>query len=460
MWVCSAAHPGENAERKEKAERSCIHLSASTVLILFLVALVISIVVGNKFNAIGLISMTFSYIIGVFLMGLKASVVVNMFPAKILFTIIGICWLFGYANENGTLRQITLILVYRFRNHPSILPWVFFFIAGLITMTGASPYAPNAVLMPLIISICLATNMNPLFGSLMVNIGSYLGSQVPWGQGANIQKGVLETGIHAGEIDAILWNGFITCALFALVSGVLTFILYKGWKAHVDNADFITKPEPMNAVQKKTLALILILIVLMVVPSLMGVLGVSAMKSLSSKLDISLVCIALAMVAALLNLADAKTVVNRHIPWNTLMMLAGVSMLVGVATEGGAVDLIGSWIGGNVPVPMIVPMFVILAGFMSVFAAGASVVAPTLFALVPALATSSPTLSYHAVYAGIAIGANASAVSPFSGGGSLTLANIKQDDIREKMFLPLIVAAVVLVIIAAVLGAIGLYGLI
>lgn len=421
--------------------------------------MVISIVVGNKFNAIGLLSMTFAYIIGVFLIGMKASAVVATFPAKILFTIIGICWLFGYANENGTLRQITLILVYKFRKYPSILPWVFFFIAGLITMTGASPYAPNAVLMPIIISICLSTNMNPLFGSLMVNIGSYLGSQVPWGQGANIQRGVLEAGIHAGEIDSILWNGFITCALFALVSGVLTFVLYKGWRAHVDNVDFITMPEPMNAAQKKTFALILILIVLMVIPSLMGVLGVAPMKALSSKLDISLVCITLAMVAALLNLADAKTVVNKHIPWNTLMMLAGVSMLVGVATEGGAVDLIGSWIGGNVPQAMIVPMFVLLAGFMSVFAAGASVVAPTLFALVPALAASAPTLNYHAVYAGIAIGANASAVSPFSGGGSLTLANIKQDEIREKMFLPLIIAAAVLVLVATVLGVTGLYGL-
>lgn len=147
-------------------------MSPSVVLVLFLIAMVISIVVGNKFDAIGLISMTFAYIIGVFLLGMKTSAVVGLFPAKILFTIIGICWLFGYANENGTLRQITLILVYKFRKYPSVLPWVFFFIAGLICMTGASPYAPNAVLMPIIISICLATGMNPLFGSLMVNIGS------------------------------------------------------------------------------------------------------------------------------------------------------------------------------------------------------------------------------------------------------------------------------------------------
>lgn len=434
-------------------------MSPSVVLVLFLIAMVISIVMGNKFDAIGLISMTFAYIIGVFLLGMKTSAVVGLFPAKILFTIIGICWLFGYANENGTLRQITLILVYKFRKYPSVLPWVFFFIAGLICMTGASPYAPNAVLMPIIISICLATGMNPLFGSLMVNIGSYIGAQVPWGQGANIQRGVLDASIHAGEVDAILWNGFFTCVLFALVSGILTFVLFKGWKAKVTSTDFITKPEPMNDVQKKTFALILVLIVLMVVPSLLGNLGVKALSGLSRNLDISLVCIALATVAAILKLADAKTVVTRHIPWNTLMMLAGVSMLVGVATEGGAVDLIGSWIGGNVPVMLIIPMFVLLAGFMSVFSAGSSVVVPTLFVLVPSVLTTAAGINYHALYAGIAIGANASAVSPFSGGGSLTLANIKQDDIREKMFLPLILAAAALVVVAAVLGAVGLYGL-
>lgn len=434
-------------------------MSPSVVLVLFLIAMVVSIVVGNKFDAIGLISMTFAYIIGVFLLGMKASAVVGLFPAKILFTIIGICWLFGYANENGTLRQITLILVYKFRKYPSVLPWVFFLIAGVICMTGASPYAPNAVLMPIIISICLATGMSPLFGSLMVNIGSYIGAQVPWGQGANIQRGVLEASVHASEVDPILWNGFFTCVLFSVVSGILTFVLFKGWKAKVTDTNFITKPEPMNSVQKKTFALILILIVLMVVPSLLGNLGVKALSGLSRNLDISLVCIALATVAAIMKLADAKVVVTRHIPWNTLMMLAGVSMLVGVATEGGAVDLIGSWIGGNVPVMLIIPMFVLLAGFMSVFSAGSSVVVPTLFVLVPSVLTTAAGVNYHALYAGIAIGANASAVSPFSGGGSLTLANIKQDDIREKMFLPLILAAAALVVVAAILGAVGLYGL-
>lgn len=195
----TAAPPGQERKNEE-----VFSMSASTVLILFLVAMVLSIYFGNQFDAIGLISMSFAYLIGVFGLGLKTSVVVGMFPAKILFTIIGICWLFGYANENGTLRQITLILVYRFRRFPSILPWVFFLIAGVICMTGASPYAPNAVLMPIIISICLATNMNPLFGSLMINIGSYIGAQAPWGQGANIRTILPPTSIGSGPTAAIL----------------------------------------------------------------------------------------------------------------------------------------------------------------------------------------------------------------------------------------------------------------
>lgn len=432
-------------------------MSASTVLICFLAGVVLSIVIGNKlkFN-IGLIATLFAYAIGVFGMGMKTSGVIGLWPTKILFTIMGICWLFGYASENGTLKQITLALVYRFRRFPSLIPWVFFCVAGLICMTGASPYAPNAVLMPLIISICLATNLSPLFGALMVNVGSYVGAQVPWGQGASIQRGVLELSEHAAEAEAIINGGFWSCALYALIAGVAVFVFFRGWTAKITDLSIIAMPEPMNRKQKQTFALILLLVVLMVVPTLMGSMGVKLMAGLSRNLDISLVCMALACVAAVLRLADDKVVVTRHIPWNTIMMLGGVSMLVGVATEGGAVDLIGTWIGANVSLALIVPMFVLLAAFMSVFVAGASVVTPTLFALVPAVAAVSGA-DYFAIYHGIAIGANASAVSPFSGGGSLTLANIKQDEIRDKMFLPLIYSAAGLSVLAALLGAVGLY---
>ena len=99
-------------------------MSPSTVLILFLVGIVASIVIGNKlkFN-IGLVAMVFAYAIGVFGLGMKTSALIEQWPTKVLFIIIGICWLFGYANENGTLKQITLVLVHKFQKYPSIIPF-------------------------------------------------------------------------------------------------------------------------------------------------------------------------------------------------------------------------------------------------------------------------------------------------------------------------------------------------
>lgn len=434
-------------------------MDASVVMILFIIGIVVSIFLGNKFKfSVGLGGVVFAYLIAVYGLDMKPSDVINLWPTKIMFIIISITWFFGYANANGTLTRITQILAYRFRHHPKLLPWVFFLISGCICMTGASPYAPNAVLMPLIIPLCIGMGLNPLFGATMVNVGSYFGAQVPWGQGASIQRGVIEQGALAGDTTGILLGVFLSNIIFSLVCGLVLFVVFRGWKATKFEAELLTKPEPMTAKQKQTLALILILVVLMVVPALLGKLGIGIMATFSAKLDISFVAFCLAFVAALMKLADDKAVIAKQIPWGTIMMLCGVCTLVNVAVEGGAIELIGSWVGASLPVVAIAPIMTLLAAFMSVFAAGAGVVDPTLFALVPDMAAANTSLNYNSVYSGICVGANASAVSPFSGGGSLTLANIKDEKVRDKMFLPLIGMAVCLSLIAALLSVIGAFG--
>lgn len=434
-------------------------MDASIVMILFIVGIVVSIFIGNKFKfSVGLGGIVFAYLIAVYGLGMKTSDVINLWPTKIMFIIISITWFFGYANANGTLTKITQILAYRFRHQPKLLPWVFFLISGCICMTGASPYAPNAVLMPLIIPLSMGMGLNPLFGATMVNVGSYFGAQVPWGQGASIQRGVIESGALAGDTQGILLGVFLSNVLFSIISGVILFIVFKGWKAnHFEDESLLSKPEPMTSKQKQTLALILLLVVLMVVPSLLGKMGIAVMNTLSSKLDISFVAFCLAFVCGLLKLGNDKEVIVKHIPWGTIMMLCGICTLVNVAVEGGAIELIGSWVGSNVPVVAIAPMMTLLAAFMSVFAAGAGVVDPTLFALVPDMAAAQASLNYNAVYSGICVGANASAVSPFSGGGSLTLANVKDEKVRDSMFLPLIGMAVFLSILAAICSVIGVF---
>lgn len=427
-------------------------------MILFLVSIVLVIFLGTKFKfSVGLGAIVAAYLIGSFGLGMSNNDLIAQWPTKIVFIIISITWFFGYANENGTLTKLTRQLAYTFRNHPRMLPWVFFFISGLICMTGASPYAPNAVLMPLIIPLCIGMGVNPLYGAVMVSMGATFGAQVPWGQGASIQRGVLEQGALAWDTQGILVGVFVSNMIFSVCAGLALYIVFRGWKAKKIDAGMIEKPEPFDSKQKRTLFLIILLVCIMVVPALLGKLGVPNMSQLARKLDISFVCFILAFIAALMHLSTDRTVVVKQIPWNTIVMLAGVCMLVNVAVKGGAVELIGSWVGSNLPAPAIAPVMTAFAAFMSVFVAGAGVVDPTLFAFVPDITAAVPGLNYNSVYSGICVGANASAVSPFSGGGSLTLANIKDEKVRDHMFLPLIGAAVGLSVLAMLLSLVGAF---
>lgn len=86
-------------------------------------------------------------------------------------------------------------------------------------------------------------------GALMVNMGAYIGAQVPWGQGASIQRGVLETSPYVDQIDQIIIGGHWTSVIFAVAAGIIIFIVFKGWRAKVAT-DLVQKPQPMTAKQK------------------------------------------------------------------------------------------------------------------------------------------------------------------------------------------------------------------
>ena len=106
-------------------------MSASTVLVLFIVGIAVSIALGNKLKVnIGLIAMLYSFIMGVFFMGLKASDLTAMWPTKVFFTIMSITLFFGFATENGALGQFALKVITRH------VPW------GTIIMLGGIVILP------------------------------------------------------------------------------------------------------------------------------------------------------------------------------------------------------------------------------------------------------------------------------------------------------------------------------
>lgn len=207
-------------------------------------------------------------------------------------------------------------------NSPAILPMMFFAAAAIICFTGASPYAPTAVLVPVMIPLCSAIGMSPIAGVLIENLGAVSTSWVPWGQGANIAMGVLTEQYDTyEEAHHVIATGFFTTLIYALVAGIIVYVFFRCYKAKAAE-QFLKEPEPYTSKQKISLLLIVLLLACMMVPSALGSLGLKAMGSLSRKLDISYVCLTFAAISSALKLADEKKVITRHVPWGTIIMLA------------------------------------------------------------------------------------------------------------------------------------------
>ena len=163
-------------------------------------------------------------------------------------------------------------------------------------------------------------------------------------------------------------------------------------------------------------------------------------SAVAGKIDVGLVAMCFTVAALLLDLAPQKEVIAR-VPWNTIIMIAGAGMLIAVAVEAGTIDALSAWIGSNVPTALVPIAFSIVAAFMSFFSSTTGVVAPALFPLIPALAASTG-LNPAALFACTVLGAQSSAISPFSSGGSLILGSCGNEEDRNALFNRLLFVAV------------------
>ena len=160
----------------------------------------------------------------------------------------------------------------------------------------------------------------------------------------------------------------------------------------------------------------------------------------AGKIDVGLVAIVFAVIALLMKLAPQKEIVAK-VPWNTILMIAGAGMLISVAVKAGTIDMLSAWISNNVPLWLVPLAFSIVGAIMSFFSSTTGVVCPALFPLIPALAVATG-LNPAALFTCTVLGAQSSAISPFSSGGSLILGSCGNEEERNSLFNRLLFVAV------------------
>lgn len=419
------------------------------ISLIVVLTIIISIALGYKLKInTGFFAMGFAYIIGCFILDLKPAQVIAMWPVRIFYTIFAVSLFYNFAMVNGTLEKLSQHLIYATRKVPYLLPLAIFFAAMFIAALGAGYFTVLAFFGPVTLILCEKTGLKKLIGAIAVNYGSLTGANFMTSGSGIIFKGLIDNTIYTDQ------SYYLTTAIFLatfvlpviVISLLIFFNLNKNSNKHLE----IELPENFSKEQKSTLALIFTMVfVVLIVPILVTVFPENTMfKFVNSKLDIGLIAIIFSIIAFMKKLGKEKEIIAR-VPWNTLIMICGVGMLISVAIKAGTIDLLSSWIGTNIPKILVPIVLCIVAGIMSFFSSTLGVVAPSLFPVVPSIAAVT-ALNPVVLFVSIILGAQATSISPFSSGGSLILSS-SSDEEKDELFNQLMFRGVFTCLFGAVL---------
>ncbi len=412
-------------------------------------AIAVSVAIGykTKFNT-GFFAMAFAYLIGCFLLGMKTKSVIGGWPVSTMFVIFSVSLFYNFALVNGTLEKTARFLLYACRKFPGLLPFALYLASAGIAALGAGFFTVMAFMAPITILICKEANMDQLTGAVAINCGALSGANFMTSGSGIIFRGLMDEGGLANVSFSYSSVIFITSVIFSLLL-IAGFRYIPKRNRNIGKGMVFEKPEPFTGKQKINLYLMLGMIAVVLIFPILHIILPQAevITFINSKIDVGLAAIVFSIIALFFDLAPQKDVIAK-VPWNTIIMICGVGMLINVAIEAGTIDLLSSWAGSSLPVWIVPIAFSLIGAIMSFFSSTLGVVCPALFPLVPSLAATTG-LSPLVLFTCIIIGAQSSAISPFSSGGSLVLGSCTTEEERNEMFPRLLFVAVPCSVLAA-----------
>ena len=392
--------------------------------VLILIGIILAVYLGNKFAVnTGILALGFAYLIGAFVVGMSPSDLLGIFPTKLFMVIFGLSMFFNFAVVNGTLDKLAKLLLYYARNFTKYLPILIYLISALVSGLGAGFFTTVAVMTTIAMAISNEAGLNKLVAAISISLGALSGANFMVSSHGVIFSSLLSETVLVSDSQLITQNIFWVTFLYPFL--VLLFLIFVSSRGQYGESiqSVFKKPVAFNPKQKLNLVLIGLFIgIILFVPILASVFSESdLLVFVNSRIDISFLAIVFAIIGYLTHLAEDSKAVTANVPWNTIWLVTGMSMLISVAAEAGTIELLASAIA-QMPDAIIPIAITIIAGIMSMFSSTIGVVAPLMFPMVAEISGASGHSATLLIIA-VIVGAQSTAISPFSSGGSLALGN-------------------------------------
>ena len=407
------------------------------VSILALVILVGISCVNEDLN-VGFLGIAFGIIVGGVFAGTPASKVMNAFPLSLFMILVGVTFLFGMAQTNGTMEKLTAYSIRACKGNTALVPIIIYILATFITTIGPGNIAGCALMAPVAMAIASKVKM-PAFLMTLLVVGACNGAAFsPFAPTGIISNGIIakcapELGIPADYLNTLAWKihfnstiaqGFVNIGGFFVMGGLKWIREQKG--AALDIDELAPKPEPFNAAQTTTLLLVAILIILVVVPGLPGVKG-TLPKTITNMLsNVGSISFVLSIVLMLTGYGDSKAAV-KVMPWSVIMMVCGVSVLIDVMDKAGGLNFLVEVMASVAGPTTICFWTAFVPAVISAYSSSSGVVMPMFLPMTPGLVelTGGDPI---AIISAIDVGSHLVDTSPLSTLGALCIASAGEEE--------------------------------
>lgn len=412
---------------------------------LSLVFLIGAILLGilRKVN-IGLVSFGLSLVLGL-MSGAKAKTIQAGFPTGLFVTLLGVMMLFSIAQENKTMELLARRVVALAGKRTYLIPIIVYVFSAVLAAVGPGTVPVMGIMAVFTCSLAAEMKISPVLLSATSVLGAAGGGLTPIAP-----TGILGLSLAADQgITGIEFPYALNMLIAMTIYFIVIYFVLGGYKMK-SNVDVGTMVEKVKFNREQIITLIGMVVLVTCVIGL--------------RYDVGLTSFTISMVLLLLRVANEKKAIS-NIPWSTLMMIAGINMLMAMVIGLGGIDLLASGLA-KLMTPATAPgVLGLTAGIMSWFSSTSGVVMPTLIPTVTGIIENvGGGVSALALLSAITNTASAAGMSPISTGGSMGLAAYSSiakptEEEQSKLFIELFAVSIGGVAVLAIVALTGLYTL-
>jgi len=375
---------------------------------------------------IGILAIVSAWVVGVYFGGLPLAQVIAGFPTALFLTLVGLTLLFSQAQVNGTLDRFAKRAVHLCRGNAGVIPMMFFAMTALLSSIGPGNVASTALMAPLGMAIAGRYNISPFLMTIMIANGASAGSLSPIAPTGVIVNGlVAKMGIAGAQwpiyLNNLMIHTIVAFSGYFLFGGLALFGRPSGTASQADaaarHADPAADDTAFAARHWLTLAMITTLVVCAIV----------------FKTDVGMTAFACALVLTFLRAADDGEAVKR-MPWKVILMVTGVTVLVGLLEKTGGLDLFSNFLARLATPATSTLVTAFFTGLISIYSSTTGVVLPALIPTVPGLITKMGGGDAMAIISSMNSGGHLVDVSPLSTLGALCLAAAPPGTNTRRLF--------------------------